>query len=158
MKVRARDKQNLKELAKLRRRALRLLDKGWSQVAVARELGVARSTVCTWNKRAAEVAQAAPIAGRPARLDEAAQRRLAKTLKAGATSAGFATDLWTLGRVAAVIREQTGEQYTESGVWRLLKRLGFSCQRPTGRARERDEQAIRQWKRERWPALKKTLK
>ncbi|MFZ5654846.1 MAG: winged helix-turn-helix domain-containing protein [Pseudomonadota bacterium] len=36
--------------------------------------------------------------------------------------------------------------------------MGFSCQRPTGRAIQRDEQAIRQWKRCQWPALKKTPK
>jgi transposase len=33
--------------------------------------------------------------------------------------------------------------------------LGFSCQRPERRAIERDEQAIRQWKRVQWPELKK---
>src|SRR6202022_3570425 len=32
---------------------------------------------------------------------------------------------------------------------------GWSCQRPTGRALERDEEAIRYWKRVRWPGLKK---
>jgi transposase len=44
-------------------------------------------------------------------------------------------------------------RYHPSHVWRLLKRLGWSCQRPTGRALERDEAAIRHWKRVRWPAL-----
>jgi transposase len=33
--------------------------------------------------------------------------------------------------------------------------LGFSCQRPERRAIERDEKAIRQWKRVQWPELKK---
>src|SRR5216683_2093003 len=32
------------------------------------------------------------------------------------------------------------------------------AQRPTGRALERDEDAIRQWKQQRWPALKKSPK
>jgi hypothetical protein len=33
--------------------------------------------------------------------------------------------------------------------------LGFSCQRPERRAIERNEEAVRQWKRTKWPALKK---
>jgi transposase len=40
-------------------------------------------------------------------------------------------------------------------VWRILGQLGWSSQRPTGRATQRDERAIRQWKQKRWPALKK---
>ena len=59
---------------------------------------------------------------------------------------GYATDLWTLSRVGELIEKISGKRYSESGVWRLLKGLNFSCQRPSGRAIERDEQAIRHWK------------
>ncbi|RJF92246.1 winged helix-turn-helix domain-containing protein [Noviherbaspirillum saxi] len=37
----------------------------------------------------------------------------------------------------------------------MLKALRFSCQRPTRRASQRDEKAILEWKRKRWPMLKK---
>jgi transposase len=40
-------------------------------------------------------------------------------------------------------------------VYRLLQKLGWSCQRPVGQALERDERAIRRWKRQRWPDIKK---
>jgi hypothetical protein len=33
--------------------------------------------------------------------------------------------------------------------------MGFSCQRPSRRAIERDEEKIRHWKRHKWPAIKK---
>ena len=39
-----------------------------------------------------------------------------------------------------------------------VRELGFSCQRPTGRAIQRNEPAIREWKQRQWPALKKTPK
>ena len=32
---------------------------------------------------------------------------------------------------------------------------GWSCQRPVGRALERDEEKIRRWKQRRWPEIKK---
>jgi len=43
-------------------------------------------------------------------------------------------------------------------VWKILRRLGWSCQRPAARALERDEKAIQRWKKERWPELKKGQK
>ena len=58
-------------------------------------------------------------------------------------------------RVAKLIEQQHGVRYDASQVWRILRKLNWSCQRPTGRARERDEHAIQQWKKVRWPQLKK---
>ena len=55
-----------------------------------------------------------------------------------------------------LIEDQCGVRYHEAHVWRILRQLGWSCQRPTGRALERDEEAIRYWKRVRWPQLKKS--
>src|SRR5262249_22610778 len=36
------------------------------------------------------------------------------------------------------------------------RKLNWSCQRPAGRALECDEQAIRRWKKYRWPQIKKS--
>lgn len=38
---------------------------------------------------------------------------------------------------------------------RLLRKLGWSPQKPEQRARERDELAIARWRRADWPRLKK---
>ena len=62
------------------------------------------------------------------------------------------TGLWTLGRIGKLIETLTGQRYCKSGVWRLLKRLGFSSQRLAKRAMQRDEAAVWQWKTKRWPA------
>lgn len=79
-------------------------------------------------------------------------------LKRGAVLAGFSTELWTLPRVSEVIAERFGRRYSVALVSRVLRGLGFSCQRPTGRAIQRDEAASGQWKRKRWPELKKRRK
>src|ERR1022692_4134169 len=99
----------------------------------------------------------APGRGRPSGLDDVQRRELMRALRSGALAEGFATDLWTLPRVGELIKRRFTRSYSESQVWRILISLGFSCQRPSGRALERDESAIKRWKQTRWPALKKTL-
>ena len=60
-------------------------------------------------------------------------------------------------RVADLIARECGIKYHPGHVWKLLRQLGWSCQRPVGRALERNPAAIRRWKQKRWPELKKTL-
>ena len=79
-------------------------------------------------------------------------------LKAGALAAGFGTELWTLPRMRTLIAQRFSVSLTEPSVWRLLRALGWSVQRPSGQARQRDEKAIRTWKAKRWPELKKSLR
>ena len=120
---------------------------------------VSRTTVSKWNERVQQGGLAALDArprGRPSGLDGEQRRELTRALKAGALAQGFATELWTLPRVGQWIEKAFGRRYSESQVWRILMSLGFTCQRPSGRALERNEGAIRQWKHRRWPALKKT--
>ena len=63
-------------------------------------------------------------------------------LRRGVPTAGFPTDVWTVPRVAQIIARLTGEQFHPSHVWRLLRALGWSVQRPARQAREHDEGAI----------------
>jgi transposase len=76
-------------------------------------------------------------------------------LLAGPEEFGFSTPLWTCPRVAQVIEAELGVKYHPGHVWKLLDGMGFSCQRPVGRAMERNEDEIRKWKQKRWPAIKK---
>jgi transposase len=149
-----------KALQRRRLRAGRLLQRGVAQAEVARRLAVSRTTVSDWNSQleagGLEALKRRPR-GRPSGLDASQRRELLQLLTAGALAAGFATELWTLRRVGQLIERRFARSYSESQVWRILIALGFSCQRPAGRALERNEAAIRRWKQTRWPALKKTL-
>ena len=152
--------EKAKKLQRRRLRAGRLLLKGMAQAEVARRVGVSRATVCNWNARlqqeGLDTLRRRPR-GRPAGLEGAMRAELAKTLKEGAMAQGYATELWTLARIARVIEHRFRRKYSTSQVWRIVSSMDWSCQRPTGRALERDEAAIAQWKQQRWPALKKTL-
>ncbi|MCZ2154634.1 MAG: winged helix-turn-helix domain-containing protein [Bryobacterales bacterium] len=99
----------------------------------------------------------AGVRGRPSKLDESQRAERLKALLQGALAEGFPTDLWTLSRVGVLIQRRWKYRYSQSQVWRILTGLGFSAQRPSSRALERNEPAIKRWKRERWPALIKTL-
>jgi transposase len=68
---------------------------------------------------------------------------------------GFGTKLWTLKRVGTLIKRVYGVGYGQTQVWRILGTLGFSAQKPERRAIERDEEAVRHWKRHLARAQKK---
>jgi putative transposase len=139
--------------------AARLFARGQSAAAAARALGVTRQAASLWQRAwragGAEALRGAGRTGRPARLTGDQRCRLAAVLLEGAKAHGYRNDLWTLQRIAQVVRRHFGVSYHLGHVWKLLGQLGWSCQRPVGRARERDEGAIRRWLRYRWPRIKK---
>jgi transposase len=149
-------------LEQRRLQAARLLEKGVSQSRVARQVGVHRQSVSRWaqllEKEGRPGLEQAGRAGRKPRLSAADLERVEYALKRGPEAFGYDTGLWTSARVAQLIEQECGITYHPGHVWRLLRQLGWSCQRPTGRALERDEKAIAQWKRKRWPEIKKKPK
>jgi transposase len=61
-----------------------------------------------------------------------------------------------LARVAEVIERVSGVSYHPRHVWRILReQLGWTWQRPARRATERNDEAIHQWVKGRWPQVKK---
>lgn len=155
-----RHSQEMKALERRRRRGARLLEAGESQAEVARRVGVSRQTVMRWERArqegGMEALRRAPHFGRPERLSAAQRQEFVRLLKEGALAAGFSTELWTAPRIAQLIETKFAVKLVPTSVWRLLGRLGWSVQRPTGQARERDERAVRTWKAKRWPELKKS--
>ena len=125
---------------------------------VATALGVSYEPVRRWYHRwregDADVLTGKPR-GRPARLTAAQLEQLQQELLKGPTAHGYGTELWTLKRIAAVIKRLFGVSYHESQVFRILRALGWTCQKPERRAKERNEARIQQWLTEDWPRLKK---
>jgi len=148
------------QLEARRLKAWKLLREGLAPVEVARQVGVNRRSVRRWRARGERRGQRAlvarPTPGRPPRLDERQRLALTGCLLAGALACGFATPRWTCPRVAELIRRRFRGRYHVDHVGRLVRRLGFSPQKPQRPARERDEAAIRRWVRQEWPRAKKT--
>ncbi len=121
---------------------------------------MSKGAVSQWLKRAREEGVEAlrrhPAPG-PQRKLSAAQLQLPGLLAQGAEAFGFRGQVWTTRRVAEVIKRQFGVSYHPAHCSRILRALKHSVQKPVQRATQRNEDAIRSWKAERWPALKKTL-
>jgi transposase len=142
--------------------AARLLKQGVHQSEVARQVGVHRQSVSRWARQLEAAGRRglkkAGRAGRKPRLSREDRKKIEQGLKRGPEALGYETGLWTAWRVAHLIEEECGVRYHASQAWRILRQLGWSCQRPIGRALERDEFAIRHWKKQRWPGIKKKPK
>lgn len=100
--------------------------------------------------------KAAGRAGRKPRLGPIDLAKIECALRGGPAAHGFAAEVWTLPGVATVVERLTGVSHHPGHVWRVLRALGWSLQRPGRRAGERDEAAIAQWRSARSPQLKKT--
>lgn len=153
-------KRDFVALEKRRMQAVRLLEKGdLNQSEVARRVHVCRQTVSRWaddfQTGGREALERADRAGRKSELTDADRERLGELLLKGPEKLGYETPLWTCARVAQLIQKEFQIQYHPGHVWKILVDLGWSCQRPVGRARERNEEEIRCWRRVRWPAIKK---
>jgi transposase len=147
-------------LEKRRFQAIQLWERGQNQSEIARQLRVVRQTVARWVQQyraeGKSALRQAGRAGRKPRLNEKQRGQLEKLLLRGPEQLGYETPLWTCPRVAHLIEQKFRVSYHEGHVWKILDSLGWSPQRPEGRARERNEDQIQQWKKKQWPALKKS--
>jgi len=148
-----------KRLEERRVQSVRRVLAGESPTAVAREIGVVRTTVADWvtdyKKGGWEALKAKPKPGRPRWLSAEQHHELDQILMRGALAQGFDTDLWDCKRVAEVIRRRFDVSYHVDHIPRVLRRLGYSPQKPEHRAYERDEERIAQWVKRDWPRIKK---
>ncbi len=142
-----------------RLRAWELYQEGWKQRDIANALGVTQGAVSQWLKRGreggVESLRHQPPPGATPPLSPVQRDQLLKLLSQGAEFFGFQGEVWTQPRVAILIRDRFGVSYDPSHVGRILKACGWSSQQPVHQATQRNEEAIRLWKEERWPQIKK---
>jgi transposase len=138
---------------------VRLFGKNLNNSEIGRRLKVSNQTVSRWRKQYQQEGKGAlRRAGRSKRLpclSEADKARLVELLVQGPEPPGYETPLWTCPRVAHLIEKNFGVEYHPGHVWRILRQLNWSVQQPVGRALERNEALIADWKQKRWPEIKK---
>jgi putative transposase len=138
----------------------RLLKAGkLSQAEIARQLGVSRATVSNWTKiieaKGMRGLRKRKAAGTQSKLNPSQKQKLRYMLDRGALANGFPTDRWTLGRVQQLIQKKFKITYHPKYVNRLLRKLGFSPQKPLPQAIEQDKDLVTAWLERDWPRIKK---
>lgn len=119
--------------------------RSWNSPNISIDRSIARSccslAVCVQKRRRKSIdKQTTP--SRPWKLSDKQLLKLQKLLLKGPKANGYRTKLWTLRRITQLIKKYFGQLYQLSGVWYVLSRMGWICQKPEKRARERAEQAI----------------
>lgn len=140
-----------------RQRAYQLLKEGKSVEEVAARMKVTERSVYRWQpeqKQPKPKSERPP--GKPASLSKDQIKKLEQELLKGAYAHGYSEDYWTLDRIGHVIWDLFQVRYTPSGVWRLLDGIGWSWQKVQRLAIQRNDEAIRNWKRWVWPQMKKS--
>ena len=125
--------QQRKGRVRVRFQGIVMARQGQTSAAIGKALGVASRTVRDWVKRYNEGGVASlqeqPRPGRPLRLEEADHVRFRERLDAGSQPRDGVCSLRGLD-IQRILEEEFGVVYTLDGVYRLLRRLGYSSLMP----------------------------
>jgi transposase len=126
---------------------------------IVASLKVDDQTVRRWRRqfldRGREGLYANKHPGRPSRLTDVQKQQLADWLIRTPAECGFDRHLWTQQLIADLIEREFNVRYHHDHVGVILHEIGFTHQKPTRRAKERDEARIDAWRRQTWPELLK---
>jgi transposase len=142
----------------LRMAAVRRVEAGESPEAVAAGLGINRRTIYRWIEAfhygGESALKAKPIPGAPPKLDARQMARLARIVHTkNPLQLNFEFALWTLAMIRVLIRREFDVSLSEVSVGRLMRRLGFSPQRPLYRAWQQDPARVERWRAQEYPKI-----
>ena len=129
---------------------------------VADAFNVNRATLFRWVQRyhsnGEDGLQRKPVSGRPRLLDELDEEVFRKIIMCPASEFGYETDLWTVGRLQAVLAELGEVTLSKNTVWRRLRDAGLTYQKPERQYFQVDEKARQQWLRTEVPKIRRTVR
>jgi transposase len=146
----------------IRRNAVGAIQRGVPIGQVAGSYGVDRTTIYRWSQRflwegAAGLERRAG-SGRPRTLEELSEVELRAIVLGPASRFGFETELWTVGRLRRVIQDEFRVQVSKNTIWRRLREIGLTYQKPEREYFELDEGARRKWLRYEAPKIRRTVR
>ena len=93
--------------------------------------------------------------GRPAGMSKNFKRILGDIVDSGPVAYGYMSGVWTAPMIAEIIQTEFNLEYHPGHVRKLLKRIGFSVQRPKRQLVNADPAKQQRWTRYTYPNLKK---
>ena len=150
-------------MEEIRVRAVQRVQAGESPETVIKTLGFARACIYNWLARYRaggwHALRTGQRSGRPKKINGTQIKWVYKTIRdKDPLQLKFPFALWTRSMIADLIKRQFGIKLSLSSVGRLLKQLGFSCQKPLYRAYQRDPELVKQWKEQIFPQIQKRAK
>lgn len=150
-------------LEKLRRDAVKRIEGGESPEAVAMGLGFNRRTIYRWlstyHYGGAAALTAKPLRGAPPKMDGKNLFKLAKIVRDQTPQQfEFEFALWTLATIRGMIKKKFNVSLSDVSTGRLMRRLGFSPQRPLYRAWQQDPALVQQWQATEYPKIARQAK
>jgi len=148
----------------LRRRVVKAIGRGMSQSEAGRVFGVSRQSINSWLRQfrtRGVVGLRARKRGRPrqSRLTSVQSAMTVRIITKGCPDQlGFPFALWTREAVGAVLQRRFGVVVSVWTVGRYLQDWGFTPQKPVRRAYEQDPEAVRQWLKHEYPAIRRAAK
>ncbi|MGB5775969.1 MAG: IS630 family transposase [Sedimenticolaceae bacterium] len=154
------DARTLSRSAKeqLRQAAVKRVEAGESPEFVAQGLGINRRTIYRWlaayHYGGEQALKARPIRGAPPKLNAKQMAKLSRIVRTkNPLQLDFEFALWTLAMIRELIKREFDVRLSEVSVGRLMKRLGFTPQRPLYRAWQQDPARVEQWRKEEFPKI-----
>lgn len=145
----------------LRMRTVRAVINGMTQTEAAKRFGVTRGTVNLWVNRfhrEGERSLKARKQGRPKGGGNLLGLQAAQIVRTITDKTPEQIKmpflLWTREAVQMLIEQKTGVRYSLQHVGRLLRRWGFTPQKPVRKAWEQDAKAVEYWISEEYPKIR----
>jgi transposase len=143
----------------VRGRAVEAICRGMAMGEVAKAFGVDRTTLYRWVTRSNSIGlERKAGSGRPRLLGDLSENDFVNIVLKSATSYGFETDLWTIGRLHRVIQEEYEAEISYDTVWRRLREAGLTYQKPERQYFQMDEDARNEWMQSEAPRIRRTVK
>lgn len=155
-------KEHVYSTYEIRLRAVRAVDSGQPVGTVAAAYQVNPSTLHRWLKRYRDIGNEGllrqRVEGRPPKFGDGTLESLRSFILQPATAFGFETDFWTCKRMIIVAQDQLQVKVSQPTMWRMLRSLELTYQKPERIYHEGSDQAREEWIRKEVPKIRRCVK
>lgn len=130
---------------------------------ISKTYNIHRATIYRWinkykNGNSIKNLERKKVSGRPTILKEKHLLEIEKIILQAATKFGFETDFWTCRRVGQILYEKLNIKLSRQTIWRKLRSLNLTYQKPEKRYAEADDEVRVKWISEELPKILNDVK
>jgi len=147
----------------IRIRAVKAVLMGQRQTDICKAYQVDYSTLYRWckcykDRKCFSALERKSGSGRPNILNIDNRKQLTQIVMKPASKYGYETDFWTCRRLIQISEERLNVKISQPTMWRMLRDMGLTYQKPERRYFEANEQQRKKWLRYKVPIIRRTVK